>query len=276
MHITVTLAQIAIEDGAPQANLAHMQDVIARCDPATELLVFPETTLCGFPTAETVAAVAQTMDGEHVQALRRAARDRGIAIVAGLAEHDQDRYYNTSIFIDDNGDVLMRYRKTHLYATDIGLFTQGDRFSVTTWRGIRIGLLICFDIEFPETARAIAAMDADLLIVSDGLMHPYSAVHQRAIVARSMENQFFSLLANRCGSGASGLEFCGGSCIADPYGDLYAVAGQDACLLTAGIDFTHIRASRKAFRYLHLRRPTAVAAPCSSSAASPVSESLIP
>jgi len=95
----------------------------------------------------------------------------------------------------------MAYRKTHLWASDKGVFHPGNRMMTCEWNGLRVGILICYDIEFPETARALATLGADLLIVTNGNMDPYGMVHRNAIIARAMENQVFAVMVNRCGKG---------------------------------------------------------------------------
>ncbi|CAH2807439.1 MAG: Aliphatic amidase AmiE (EC [uncultured Caballeronia sp.] len=126
----------------------------------------------------------------------------------------------------------------------MGVFTPGDRFETCLWNGLTVGLLICYDIEFPETARAMAALDADLLIVTNDNMDPFGPVHQRAITARAMENQMFALMVNRCGTGDDNLTFPDESTLVDPCGEIVAAAGAQETLLGVDIDFKRLEASR--------------------------------
>ena len=247
------MVQLRLEDGNIEHNTAKVISSIAQTDVAggTQLIVFPETTLSGFPTPENVAAVAQPVDGPAVTAVRDAARSAGVSVVVGFAERDAAQFFNTSLLIDETGEILLRYRKTHLWATDVGVFAAGDRFETRRWQGIEVGLLICYDIEFPETARAVASLGAGLLIVTDGNMDPYGPVHRRAIVARAMENQMFAVLTNRCGSGAEAMSFPGESALVDPFGEVVAAAGAEEQRLTARIDLDRLDASRARYRYLH-------------------------
>ncbi|MFP3662937.1 nitrilase-related carbon-nitrogen hydrolase, partial [Burkholderia sp. SIMBA_043] len=131
-----------------------------------------------------VARLAEPLDGPSVTAVRDAARDAAVAVAFGFPERDGSRFFNTALLIDANGDVLLRYRKTHLYESDLGVFEAGDAFPVCTWHGIQVGLLICFDLEFPETARALAHAGAELIVILDGMMNPYGDVHRRMIPVR--------------------------------------------------------------------------------------------
>jgi (R)-amidase len=247
------LAQLALIDGDVGHNTRKVIDTISRADVAggTKLIVFPEATLSGFPTRENVADVAQPLEGPALTAVREAAQRAGVSVAVGLAEREGARFYNTTVLVDQSGEIALRYRKTHLWASDVGVFTPGDRFETCLWNGLTVGLLICYDIEFPETARAVAALDADLLIVTNGNMDPFGPVHRRAITARAMENQMFALMVNRCGTGDDSLTFPGESALVDPCGEVVAEAGAEETLLGVDIDFKRLEASREHYRYLN-------------------------
>ncbi|AOK20040.1 carbon-nitrogen hydrolase [Burkholderia cepacia] len=249
----VELAQLTLVDGDVAHNTHKVIDTIERVDATggTKLIVFPETTLSGFPTRDNISDVAETLDGPTLLAVRDAARRKGVAVAVGLAERDAGRFYNTTVLVDEQGDIVLRYRKTHLWASDVGVFTPGDRFATCVWNGLTVGLLICYDIEFPETARAVGALDADLLIVTNGNMDPFGPVHRRAIAARAMENQMFAAMVNRCGSGDGNLTFAGLSALVDPFGDTVIELGQDEAVAQASLDLTRLEASREHYSYLH-------------------------
>ncbi|MCR4471620.1 carbon-nitrogen hydrolase family protein [Burkholderia sp. SCN-KJ] len=263
----VELAQLSLIDGHVAHNTRKVIDTIGRVDMAggTKLIVFPETTLSGFPTRDNVAEVAQTLDGPGLSAVRDAARQKGVAVAVGLAERDGNRFYNTTVLVDEQGDIVLRYRKTHLWASDVGVFTPGDRFATCIWNGLTVGLLICYDIEFPETARAVGALDADLLIVTNGNMDPFGPVHRRAIAARAMENQMFAVMVNRCGAGDDNLTFAGLSALVDPFGETALELGRDEAVVQANLDLTRLEASREHYNYLHDTRVALDLAPLEQS-----------
>jgi (R)-amidase len=239
-------------DGEVEHNLQQVLEAIARANVAggTQVVVFPETTLSGFPTRTNIARVAQPIDGRAIKQVRDAAQRAGVAVAVGFAEQSGARYYNTTVLIDAAGEIVLRYRKTHLWASDDGVFLPGDRFEVCRWNNLTVGLLICFDIEFPETARALARLGADLLIVTNGNMDPYGPVHQRAMAARAMENQLFALMANRCGSGDQQLTFPGQSALVNPYGETVQAAQGEPIQLPVTLDLTQLAASRQNYSYL--------------------------
>ena len=249
----VELAQLVGQDNATAHNLQRALAAIAACAADTQMIVFPETHLMGFPDANTVAQVAEPVDGPTVTAVCQAARDQDVAVVIGFAEHDHGKFYNTTLLITPQG-VALKYRKTHLWASDRGVFSPGDRYATCEWQGLRVGLLICYDIEFPESARALAQLGADLLIVTNGNMDPYGPTHRTAIMARAQENQAFALMVNRVGEGDGNLVFAGGSALVDPFGRLLHEASRDEEQFSVELDLSLIQAARQDYRYLDDQR----------------------
>ncbi len=134
--------------------------------------------------------------------MQQAAHERDVAVVLGMAENDAGTFYNTSLLVTPDG-VAMHYRKTHLWPSERDLFQPGDRYTTALWKGVHIGLLICYDIEFPESARALGQLGAELIAVTNGNMDPYGPVHRTAIMARAQENQAFAVMVNRVGPGTA-------------------------------------------------------------------------
>jgi (R)-amidase len=245
------LAQIPLVDGAVAPNLTRTIDAIGQRRAGTDLMVFPEATLTGFPTRENVRDIAETLSGPSLSAVRDAARAANVAVAVGLAERDGDRFYNTTVLIDERGEIALRYRKTHLWATDVGVFTPGDRFEVCEFKGMTVGLLICYDIEFPESARAVGSLGAEMLVVTNGNMDPFGPVHRRAIVARAQENQMFAALVNRIGAGDDNLTFPGESALVSPFGDVLAELKNEDAVLAVTADRALLAQSREHYSYLH-------------------------
>jgi (R)-amidase len=227
----VEFAQLAGRDNGTAYNLERALAAIAASAVDTQLIVFPETHLMGFPSAETVADIAEPLDGPTVQAIIDACRVRGIAVVIGMAESEAGQFYNTTVLITPDG-IALRYRKTHLWASDRGVFTPGDRYATCLWNGVRVGLLI----------------------VTNGNMDPYGPTHRTAIMARAQENQAFALMVNRVEEGDGGLLFAGGSALVDPFGTLLFEAGREEGQFTVELDLDQLAAARKDYRYLDDQR----------------------
>ncbi|MBV8646607.1 carbon-nitrogen hydrolase family protein [Paludibacterium sp.] len=248
----IELAQLPCEDGHPEANLAVALAAIDRARPDSDLIVFPETFLSGFPTPQNVASIAEPLDGAAVSRLAAAARDKRLSIAIGLAEARDGRFFNTTVLLTPEG-LALSYRKAHLWASDQGVFSAGDRIECCEWRGLQVGALICYDIEFPESARALATLGAEVLLVTDGNMDPYGPVHRRAIVARAMENQMYAVLVNRCGGG-DGHQFPGESVVVDPFGEIVAECGARPEQRVVELDLSVLARARAAYDYRSERR----------------------
>ena len=126
--------------------------------------------------------------------------------------------------------------------------------------GLKVGLLICYDVEFPEAVRALALAGADVVAVPTALIRPFDIVARTLVPARAYENQVYIAYAGLCGS-EGGLGYCGLSCIVAPDGRDLARAGDDPALLLAEIDVSAISSGRKQNPYIADRHPALYAAP---------------
>ena len=220
-----------------------------------QLLICSEMFVTGYNIGDAVFELAEPADGPASQKAAAIARETDIALLYGYPERDGDRVYNSAILIDRNGKTLVNYRKTHLYGPEENrLFHKGDGFVITELEGVKVGVLICYDIEFPEAARTLAMAGIDLIAVPTAIMEPYCLVARLVVPTRAYENQVFVAYANRCGQ-ESVLTYCGLSCIVGPDGKERVLAGTDHGLFLADIDRADIVASRKINPYLVDRRP---------------------
>jgi nitrilase len=221
-----------------------------------ELLVTPEMSTSGYNIGAAIEALAQPRDGAVHERLAEVARDNDLAIVYGYPERAGDAVYNALRAVDSAGRVLADYRKCHLFGElDRAHFTPGDEPVVQfVLGGTRIGLLTCYDVEFPETVRAHALAGADVVVVPTGLMTPYDDIATVLLPARAMENQVFVVYVNRCGTEGD-LTYCGASCVVGPDGRDLVRAGTDEILMYADIDASVLAASRADYAYLADRRP---------------------
>ena len=249
----IELVQLAGRDGDTAYNLSRTLNAIATCAGDTDLLVFPETYLSGFVGGAQLAQVAEPLHGTTLQTVLQAVRERGVAVVLGFAEVHQGMFYNSAVLVSPEG-IALQYRKTHLWPSERSDFSPGDRFTTVLWRGVRVGLLICYDIELPETSRALAQLGAEVVIVTHGNMDPYGPVHRTAIMARAQENQLFAVMVNRVGAGDDGLVFAGGSMAVDPFGCVLFEAGRDEVRHVVELDLGQLKAARRDYDYLKDRR----------------------
>lgn len=230
------------------ANLARLDRFAAQAAAAgAHLLVTPEMFLTGYNIGGPAAAVlAERPDGPRAQAVAAIARQHQIAIVFGHPEHAGDGVvYNAAQCVDAQGRTLGRYRKTHLFgALDRSMFRPGlgdePLFSLHGWH---LGLLICFDVEFPENARRLALQGADLIVVPTANMEGFDFVAQHLVPTRAYENQMYLAYANFCGIEGD-LVYGGLSCVATPSGAGLVQAGRGPELLLADVTRTGLAAGR--------------------------------
>jgi len=218
------------------------------------LAIFPEMFLTGYNIGDAVFKLAEPVDGPSAGRAAAIAREAGIALLYGYPERDGDTVYNSALLIGCGGLPLANYRKTHLYGSEEKrLFAPGKSLKLAELDGLKIGILICYDVEFPEAVRALALAGAELIAVPTALIRPFDIVARTLVPARAFENQVYVAYAGMCGSEA-GLGYCGLSCIVGPDGQDLARAGTGPALLLADIDFSAIPKGRMSNPYLSDRR----------------------
>ncbi len=225
MPLTVGYIQYAPVYAQVETNLATLEERIRGID--ADLLVMPELAASGYDFRDRADAdqCAEPMgQGPTAEMLVRVAAERKVTLVAGYPERDGELLYNACMLVTPDGRIA-NYRKIHLFSRETLFFTPGDAPPpvVDTPAG-RVGLMICFDWFFPETARLLALQGAQILAHPSNLVLPYC---QRAMYARSVENHVFSITANRVGSEEQAgrtLNFTGGSQVLDMQGQVLAKA----------------------------------------------------
>jgi predicted amidohydrolase len=226
------LAQLAPVPGAPQANARRAAEIVAAADP--DLVVLPELWLSGYDL-DRVHESAVELDSPELGMLCQTAAAAATAIVVGFSERrSEHRVANAVALIDERGELAAVYRKVQLFGRERGVFEAGDELVIAELAGRRVGALICFDMEFPELARALARGGADLLVTAAANMEPFYSDHQIASQARALDNRLAHLYCNRCGVEA-GLVFVGGSRAVRSDGTIAAQAAGGEELLAAEV-----------------------------------------
>jgi predicted amidohydrolase len=258
----VALWQCEQHPGDVAGNLARLREVALRAaGDQVELLVCPEMVVTGYNiSADAVQRLAEPADGPSSQAIAALAREAGVAIVWGFAERDAGgQVFNAVQAVGADGVRLGVYRKTHLYGElDRSRFSASDGTpTVFEFMGWRVGVLICYDVEFPEAVRGLALRGADLVVVPTANMRGFDVVPHLLVPARAYENQVFVAYANCCGPEA-GIAYGGLSAVAAPDGRLLAQADDGPALLVVDLELSQVRASP--LPYLADRRPDTYAA----------------
>ncbi len=189
-----------------------------------DLWVLPEFFASGynFKTKREAAKCAESADGPLVSLLKAYSSKNACAIVAGFPEKAGKRLYNSAVLVD--GEKSRTYRKTHLFGGEKRFFSPGDTgFWTQDVRGVPVGVMICFDWFFPESARTLALKGAQVLAHPSNLVLPWGP---EGMKIRSLENRVFSATANRVGA-ERGLRYIGQSQMVAPNGELCFRLGGD-------------------------------------------------
>ncbi|MFG3499111.1 carbon-nitrogen hydrolase family protein [Streptomyces sp. NPDC047928] len=269
MSLRTALLQSSGQLGDVAANLKVLDEAAASAAATgAGLLVAPEMFLTGYAIGSDIPRLAEPADGPSAEAVAAIAVRHGLAIAYGYPEREGGTdteagtatapapVYNAAQLIGADGARLANYRKTHLFGDfEQRWFTPGERPVVQAeLGGLRVGLMICYDVEFPENVRAHALAGTDLLLVPTALMHPAEVVAEAVVPVRAFENQLYVAYANRAGLEGE-FEFVGLSALAGPDGTARARAGRGGELIVADADPDLLRVSREANPYLRDRRP---------------------
>ncbi|CCB63666.1 MULTISPECIES: carbon-nitrogen hydrolase family protein [unclassified Hyphomicrobium] len=239
MRLAVCQVSAALGDKAK--NIATISRAVhtAACW-GTDLVVLPELFLTGYNIGSRAAELAEAMDGPSLTAVAKIAARESCAICVGFAERDGKNVFNSSALFDTQGNLVALYRKIHLFGPkEQELFTAGDELVVARLGDCTIGMAICYDIEFPEFARALKRRGADLIVAPTANMLPFVEVPTTFVRARALENGLFLAYANHCGTEAE-LEYTGMSGISGPDGlDLARAGIRGEALLLAELPTTY-------------------------------------
>ncbi|MEU6669953.1 carbon-nitrogen hydrolase family protein [Streptomyces sp. NPDC046727] len=251
------LLQSSGRPGSIAENLKVLDEAAGRAAAAgAGLLATPEMFLTGYAIGEDIARLAEPADGDSADAVAEIATRHGLALAYGYPERDGETVYNSVQLISADGTRIANYRKTHLFGCyERDHFTPGEQQVVQAeLNGLTVGLLICYDVEFPENVRAHALAGTDLLVVPTAQMHPFQFVAESMIPVRAFENQMYVAYVNRVGQEGE-FEFVGLSVLAGPDGVARTRAGRTEQLVLADADPAFLAASRESNPYLKDRRP---------------------
>lgn len=258
MHrFRIALAQLDSCLFDKESNLIKAEEYIRRsAGQGAAAIIFPELYLTGYNLMERTIACAEFLQGSSVKRVAALASRYQIAVIMGYAELSPDgqKAYDAAFVIDAHGQLRASYRKIHLYQAEKDWFTPGDEFCVLDFGLGPTGILICYDLEFPEAARELTLRGAQWIAVCTGNMLPNQHLQEVYTQARAAENRAWVAVANRVGQERE-IVFFGESAIADPWGKLILKAGNEEALLIAEIDLDRADQARLNADYLADRRP---------------------
>ena len=227
-------------------NLDKCVDFVRRCVDATsaELVVLPETATTGFTpdcSTEELWDLVSEVPGPVTEPVQQVARDLGVYAVLGTYERGPERgvVYNSSVLVDRGGEMVGVYRKTHPFCTEHvdggGWVTPGDTVTVVETDLGRIGMIICFDGDYPELSRIQAVQGAEVIVRPSALLRS-ADIWELTSRARADDNHVFVVGANATGTDPAGVLYFGNSHIVTPVGHIVAKAASHEGWVSAQLD----------------------------------------
>lgn len=244
-HIAACV-QISIEPNNIKANIDKVCHWLKRAAKEYEakLIVFPETITTGFTPNMDINEfyeMLQPVPGSHTRDVQKLAKELGVHVIYPLYERGK-RYgeiLNSSLLINDNGDILGNYRKTHPFPTERkeggGWTTPGNETIVVDTKLGKIGMIICYDGDFPELSRVLALKGAEIITRPSALLRSYE-IWEMTNKARAYDNHVYVLASNSIGPDAGSNYYFGHSMIVSPIAQTLALARGTEEIIAAKLD----------------------------------------
>lgn len=252
--VKAAAVQFTIALGDVDANLEEVRGALARlAERGVELAVLPEMWSCGFAYRELSRLALRTP--EVVEEIASLSARYGMVVVGSLPEPHGEKVYNTA-YVWDRGVVVGSYRKMHLFSlmAEDRMLDAGDRYLVADTSLGKIGVMICYDIRFPELGRRLTLEGASILAIPGEWPKPREDHWRTLLRARAMENQLFVVAANCCGV-VGKLDFFGDSLVIGVKGEILAQGGYQPGEAVAELDPAEMAGWRAQISCLEDRRP---------------------
>lgn len=247
-HFKLALAQISGKRGDKRSNLKNLEKTVAKAAKlSAELVIFPELSVTGYTVRDQLYELAEPVPGPSTQVMANVAKKTRTHIIFGLpelSEKTQATLYNASVLVGPKG-FIGKYRKmylpTHSVFEEKRYFRPGYEAATFTTELGKIGLIICYDLFFPEVTRLTRLQGAQLIVCISASPAVRRAFFETLTVARAIENTAFLAYVNLVGI-EDGLQFWGGSRLVGPQGKIIAKAEYDKeDLIIADVDYVDLR-----------------------------------
>ncbi len=267
-EITVATVQMKPALGEPEDNLVKMSDFVSKIasQQKVDLIVFPELVTSGYELGVRFTELAQRVPGPTVNLMAQRAAEFGVYIAFGLVtkEKVESILFNSAVLVGPDGELLGSYNKVHLHGEERMAFREGFRLPVIETEIGQVGLMLGWDLAFPEVARSLTLDGAELLCVMANWETAQIDEWRTYVKARAFENALFVAASNRVGEDVT-LNFGGESMIVGPRGTVFASLAEEKdpesgrpregyCV--ARIDLDEVRKQREEHQTLQSRQPT--------------------
>jgi len=266
-EVTIAVAQMQPKLGEHEDNLVKMSETISRIasQQRVDLIVFPELITSGNELGLRFTELAQRVPGPTVNLIAQRASEHGVYIAFGMVtkERVESVLYNSAVLVGPDGELLDIYNKIHLRGEERMAFREGYKLPTVPTEIGNIGLMIGYDLAFPEVARSLALDGAEILCVIANWEAASIDEWKTYMRARAYENSVFLAGANRIGEDVT-LNFGGDSMIVGPRGQIYASLMDETDPETgaplegftvARIDLDEVRKYREEFQFIQTRQP---------------------
>lgn len=266
-EVTIAAIQMKPQLGQMEDNLVAMSDWIKQVatEQRVDLIIFPELITTGHECGVSFTDYAQRVSGPSVNLVAQRASEYGVHIAFGLVtkERVESILHNSLIVVGPDGDLVGQYNKVHLRGEERMTFRPGFRYQVLETDFGSLGLILDWDLAFPEVARSLALEGAELLVVAANWETPHSDEWRTYLRARAYENAVFVAAANRVGAEPS-YSFFGESAVIGPRGHVYASLADETepetgepidGYVVAKVDLDDVRRFREEFQMFQYREP---------------------
>jgi len=238
--LNVAMYQCASVFGNKEANLKQMSKAAQEAaSKGIQLLIFPELYLIGYTefNQSEFSTLPEELNGPSLQIVQKIAQRNNISISYGFVEYDQGDLFDTDVLVDNNGEMILSYRKTHLWEEESYYLTPGKELGpVVELHGVKVGFLTCFDVWFPETTRVLSLQNADFIIIPTANGYPpnINIISNTIVPARAAENDVYVAYVNYAQTNGKFAWF-GLSILSDPGGNIIVQGNSKDTQMLVGI-----------------------------------------
>lgn len=266
-EISIAVVQMSPKLNESSENLLKMSEMIGKIasQEKVDLIVFPELVTSGNELGLRFTELAQRVPGPTVNLITQRANDYGVYVAFGMVtkERVESVLYNSAILIGPDGELVDVYNKVHLRGEERMAFREGIRLSVNDTEVGTIGMLLGYDLAFPEITRSLALDGADIILVMANWEVNYMDEWKTYLRSRAYENSVYVVGANRVGEDIT-LNFGGESMVVGPRGQIFASMADETDpetgapkegYVVAKIDLDQVRKNREEFQFIQNRQP---------------------
>ncbi|MEA3377453.1 MAG: carbon-nitrogen hydrolase family protein [Chloroflexota bacterium] len=258
---TVALVQMNCALEEKTANVGRAVEFLEQSSGRADIVCFPELLTTGYNLdliGDDFCDLAESIPGPTTEQMGQKAREYGLAILGTIVEADEKKegtLYDATFLLNKKGELVGKYRKSHLHPTEHRYLQAGDRLPVFDLDGLIVGVTICFDHAFPQIFTILALQGAEVVFIPSAVPVGYEYLLNLRTRARAQDNQIFTVAVNRVGRDGD-VTYCGLSQVVNPRGEVIAQASHaEEEVLVAELDLSLTPREREQEPVLRNLRP---------------------